>query len=556
MEKDVPLTVETVRHVGAAITNSVPGDGRLPRCGRCVRAGRDCVREPPRQFYKASRHGVERSFSSSQTWLPLPAKGVVNFVNVAESSGAGSSADSARADRGGKNAHMNTTAAPTFFGKKATWSTPVGENPASSSPPSLSASLSQTPVSTSRAQTEPASRDVPLHPFGGNVQSGFQTAHSIREDVTIIDAGTHLPNPVRRIYLDPPTWPLQDPEEATLLQHFINQVSLFFDFCDKERHFATVVPQRVRTCSTLLSAVFALSARHLSRISTFDPTVADRHYNDCLRTLIPALNDGPSVFDETLLIIVVILRLLEEIDVPVMGADPQGHLLGAQSLARAQERVGMDSGLRQAAYWACLRQEIYMSLRDHRSIRLDLQLFRKMQAVQPGDRYSLACSATLHCAEAILFAYGDGPRSLHYDLLESNRRASDSVPQPFFCRDGCSDFPDIRYATEDQIIAAQFFSLARIVLDRNDPAHRMAMQDVRKKARQRVWFMCGVGLSNPSSPAAILIACMAIALCGDCFDDHKDRERLCFLLEFTEDKRGWPTAPIAKTLKQVWNGAG
>jgi hypothetical protein len=65
-----------------------------------------------------------------------------------------------------------------------------------------------------------------------------------------------------------------------------------------------------------------------------------------------------------------------------------------------------------------------------------------------------------------------------------------------------------------------------------------------------------VGFSNPSSPAAILIACMAIALCGDCFDDHRDRERLCFLLEFTEDKRGWPTASIARTLKQIWNGVG
>lgn len=323
------------------------------------------------------------------------------------------------------------------------------------------------------------------------------------------------------------------------------------------------MPLRASTCSTLLSAVFALSARHLSRISDFDPTVADRHYDDCLRTLIPALNDGLSVFDETLLIIVVILRLLEEIDVPIVGADPQGHLLGAQSLARAQERVGMDSGLRQAAYWACLRQEIYMSLRDRRPIRLDLQLFRKLQAVQPGDRDSLACSATLHCAETILFAYGDVPRSLHHDLLEYNRRHSHSGHQPFFCRDGGSDFPDIRYATEDQIIAAQFFSLARIVLGRNDPAiprtgpaHHITMQAVRQDARKCVWAMCGVGLSNPSSPAAILIACMAIALCGDCFSDQRDRERLCFLLEFTEDTRGWPTASIGKTLKQTWNGAG
>ena len=320
------------------------------------------------------------------------------------------------------------------------------------------------------------------------------------------------------------------------------------------------MPQRVRTCKPLLSAVFALSARHLSRISDFDPSVADRHYNDCLQTLIPALNDGPSLFDETLLIIVVILRLLEEIDVSIVGADAQGHLLGAQSLARVQEGAGTDSGLRQAAYWACLRQEMYMSLRDRRSIRLDLQLFRTLHAVQPGDRYSLACSATLHCAETILYSYGDSSPSMHCRLVEYNSRATTEHAEPFYCKDGGREFPDIRYATEDQIIASQYLSLARILLYRNDPnipengdEHSMAMEAARSKARKCVWDMCGVGLSNPSSPAAVLIACMAIALCGDWFEGESHRERLFFVLEFTEQKRGWPTAPIGRLLRQTWD---
>jgi hypothetical protein len=150
---------------------------------------------------------------------------------------------------------------------------------------------------------------------------------------------------------------------------------------------------------------------------------------------------------------------------------------------------------------------------------------------------------------------------VYHDLFEYNRKPAHSSLQPFFYRDGGSDFPDIRYATEDQIIAAQFFSLAQILLVRNDPeipqtgtAHRIAIRAVKEKARQCVWAMCGVGLSNASSPAAILIACMATALCGDCFGDDRDRERLCRLLEFTEAKRGWPTASIGKALKQTWNG--
>lgn len=320
------------------------------------------------------------------------------------------------------------------------------------------------------------------------------------------------------------------------------------------------MPQRVRECSTLLSAVLALSARHLSRVDDFDPAVADKHYDKCLQTLIPALNDSSSIYDETLLIIVVILRLLEELDVPIAGSDSQGHLLGAQSLLRLQEKLGVNSTLRQAAYWACLRQEIYMSLRDRRHIRLDISLFQQFQALQPGDRYSFACAATIHCAEVIGFAYGDQEAtewsSVYKDLAGENRRISmHESCQPFYYRARGGDFPDIRYEAEDQIIAIQYSTLARIVLDMKDPSattpgHRRAIELVRERVRQHVWTMCGVGLSNTTSPAAILIACMAVSFSIDCFESQGDLERLGGVLDFTERTRGWPTASIGDLLRQ------
>lgn len=44
-----------------------------------------------------------------------------------------------------------------------------------------------------------------------------------------------------------------------------------FDFCDREQHFAIEMPQRARSCRTLYNTILALSARHLSQISEFDP---------------------------------------------------------------------------------------------------------------------------------------------------------------------------------------------------------------------------------------------------------------------------------------------
>lgn len=64
----------------------------------------------------------------------------------------------------------------------------------------------------------------------------------------------------------------------------------------------------------------ALSARHLSCMTSFDPFVSDHYYQVCLETLIPALNDHGVTMDDDLLAATVILRLLEEFDGRSNGA--------------------------------------------------------------------------------------------------------------------------------------------------------------------------------------------------------------------------------------------
>ena len=239
------------------------------------------------------------------------------------------------------------------------------------------------------------------------------------------------------------------------------------------------------------------------------------------------------------------------------GADNQDHLLAARSLTQLQETLGVDSSLRQAAYWACLRQEIYMSLRDRRQIQLNLAPFRSFQAVRPGERYSYACAATIHCAETIAFAYGEDDQqqawATHKELCDEYKRISaNESGRPFYYKARGGDFPDIRYEAEDDIIAAQYSTLAQILLDVYDPSMshgRRAREATREKVRQHVWTMCGVGLSNSTSPAAILIACMAISISVDSFDTKGDLERLDGVLAFTERTRGWPTASIGSLLR-------
>jgi hypothetical protein len=80
------------------------------------------------------------------------------------------------------------------------------------------------------------------------------------------------------------------------------------------QHFQVEVPKRAGTCPILLNAIFALAARHLSRIGNYDSYASNRYHQECLKYLIPMLNNHATIADETLFAATIILRVLEEID--------------------------------------------------------------------------------------------------------------------------------------------------------------------------------------------------------------------------------------------------
>ncbi|KAH8812419.1 hypothetical protein F5884DRAFT_309512 [Xylogone sp. PMI_703] len=524
----------------------IPGDDQQPQCGRCLRAGRSCIRDSDVRF-RSTTQAVSQTlaFPSNQIWLPLPPK--VDFVDVTNEVKLGIEhidiAESPSAD-------LNTDES-TPDHTQHHWTPKVA-----SSELTESSTIAELSDSEAVGRTAVSPRVTPEHNLSASLTSPRYREFSHSEPIPPARG-------ISRIYLDPPIWPLESAEEAGLLQHFIDNVALFFDFCDQERHFATVVTQRARICRTLLNAILALSARHLSRTTDFSSYAADQYYQKCLHTLIPALDDDATIIDETLFVIVVILRLLEEFDVSVLGSDAQGHLLGAQSLTHAQEKIGMDSSLREAAYWACLRQEIFISLKHQHTVRLNLSLYKRSQAIQPTQKCSWAYSCTFHCAAAVQFAFGDEPRSRYKELMDYNNHQHEYKPesvQPFYyveADDG--GFPDIRYGADYHVMGSQYLDLARILLVTHDPgiprvgpAHRVAMLSVEEEVRRYIKILCGVALSNPTTPAAIMIACMAISLCGDWFTRVEEQERLYGILVHTEKAHGWPTAGIQKQMRLSW----
>ncbi|KAI4765346.1 hypothetical protein E4T52_01917 [Aureobasidium sp. EXF-3400] len=327
------------------------------------------------------------------------------------------------------------------------------------------------------------------------------------------------------LYTERPIWPLKSAQEAQLMRFFVERIAPAIDLCDRDRHFALVVPQRASQCPILLNAVFAASARHLSTISDFDPIVSNKYNQECLKHLIPKLSDADAITDENLLAATVILRHLEELE----SSDVENHLLGTHLLMSAQEHHrALAGGLRKAVYWFGLRQEIYVSFVKQRPIHDSFKRCTMDVPLNPIDDFDWANSIIARTGEVIQFCFDEREHSTtNYDNIVQHFDAwfmqkPDSYMPIYSVETNSSNvFPELWYLNDAVITGLQHYHLGRALL----------------------------AVYNPRIPRH---ASMMIAMGGDRFTERREQEGLFEILTKAQKEYAWPTQSVQEHLKEVW----
>ncbi|KAK2929895.1 Zn2-C6 fungal-type DNA-binding domain [Fusarium oxysporum f. sp. vasinfectum] len=370
------------------------------------------------------------------------------------------------------------------------------------------------------------------------------------------------------IYLDTPRWPLEDPQEAMLFYNFIHVLAPLFDLCDSERHFATIVPRRAVICPPLMNAVLAASAKRLSRIDGFDGLVGDRYHQNCLDALIPALSSSAAVMDENLLTAIVILRYMEELDVPLTSADTasESHLVGTRVFVAAQEKVLDFTGLRRAAFWVALRQEIHMAFMQARPVHPNFALEDISRLVQNDDTCCTFANLTiLQCAACLRYCYGSEDQSFSAweRLQEAQERWWADRPwhfHPMYINtDSPGIFPQALYLNDAVVTGVLHYLLIQVLLAAHNPrtpklgpGQAKAAKSINEEIRRTVKMVCGVAESNQRNPTGYAYACLAITMAGDRFNNLFEQEALYGMLQKADVQFGWPNRSVQEYLKEAW----
>lgn len=192
---------------------------------------------------------------------------------------------------------------------------------------------------------------------------------------------------------------------------------LQIDLCDEDRHFQLVVPVRARSQPHLLNAIFAVAARHLSRLPQYKTPRGIMFHGQLLPRLnkhsaleytlkcIPALrsfhDSEDDEYRDSIIATAVILRQLEEID----DGDPEPTnflpIVNAFLRSPPSQSLFGRRGLIRASYWMALRQEIYHSFTRRQAPQMVL-------AADYWASASNANKAVMHTVQVAKWRWGDG----------------------------------------------------------------------------------------------------------------------------------------------------
>ncbi|KAH8166886.1 hypothetical protein CIB48_g1335 [Xylaria polymorpha] len=365
-------------------------------------------------------------------------------------------------------------------------------------------------------------------------------------------------------------FPLREPGEAESMRYYIDQVAPIFDLYDREMNFASSVPEAAGSRPMLMSIISTVATRHREsfRCNRESPVSAEAR-SWCVRCLERALTTSNRIVDGCVLATIVLLRFLDAIR-SIVGAKSQKQgPTEIRNIFETQSEFLLPRGLHQAAFWAGIRQEIYLAILNERSTTLCLEKCNINLSLEDAEDEVWMGRITLHLVDVLEFCFGSREIDVHtvekYERLVGYLAAwATSKPEsfePLFTKipEDEEIFPEIIFLGDCAMAALHCYHLTRMLLIAHNPrvprigsSYMAALQSVDSEMKSDVQILCGIAKTPGKSYHACPPAVMGIVLAGDRFTDRREQQALFDFLVEVEKSHAWPTWSIQQEMKESW----
>lgn len=358
--------------------------------------------------------------------------------------------------------------------------------------------------------------------------------------------------------------------EKFIFQNFVQRVSHWIDLFDPMKHFSTYVPHLAMRNVGLLQAILALSARHLSLVSSTpedkspDRNDALQYYNETLQYVQKAMQFDNYNTSLELLATCLIVSAYEMLD--GSRRDWERHLKGVFWIQRSQVIHGDSQGLKQAVWWTWLCQDIWAAFRERRKAFTFWKPARKFNEL---TSHELAARSVYVMAQVVNFCSEEEIKSGQRDLqsriedAESLDKILDEwqdtltveftpLPLSYNSSSTCA-FEPLWIHPPSFGVSVQVHYAARILLLLHRPSLGGLSDYIEQQATlaRFVNIICGIAATLTDDASGVMCSqCLFIA--GTCTPNAERRHGILQLINSCRQRTGWPIKPLAEELEAIW----
>ncbi|GAB1196473.1 hypothetical protein APSETT444_005744 [Aspergillus pseudonomiae] len=391
--------------------------------------------------------------------------------------------------------------------------------------------------------------------------------------------------------------------DLRFFQYYIAVVGPILDLFDPARHFSNVVPHLALRNRGLLKSILAVGAKHISLglvpgenvpgdLAAPDPSVptplaaatglpsepdpapahmATQYYYETLQYLSQTLLYPSYADSREILATATMISTYEmfDTDSTTTSGDWEKHLRGSFWIQRSQDNDGESvDRLRQAVWWAWLRQDIWAAFRAGRPT---LTFWRARKGLEELDSDELATRIVYICGKCVAYAASDetspnqdprhrieqGDRLLC--ALDDWHRVLPASYQPVtVAMDPVSDttvFPPIWIHPPNHAGAMQMYNFARAMVLLNQPTmgglNAYCLRD--KQLSECVKMVCGIANACQEQESAMaFVNVQALFGVGQFVRSPEMRGELLRILEKMLKISKFPARGLVSELKNVW----
>ncbi|KPI38677.1 uncharacterized protein AB675_4220 [Cyphellophora attinorum] len=375
--------------------------------------------------------------------------------------------------------------------------------------------------------------------------------------------------------------PLQNRTEVLYMQVFVEEVGLWMDSMDAEKHFSRLIPFQALQEPMLKYAILACGVRHLTLVNptSYPEEHALNYYNSATQLLLKSLQnpDRDSILCATTATILNVYEVMSE-----KALQRMNHIAGARALIKECRWDANATGIGAACFWLNVGLELFSCLHFNWGIAWDpdtwgIEMTMNPQAVG-GNEEDWTHKILWILAKVTNFR-SKAPRfqeqTVQAEQLRMQQRYQEWLGLKQFCErwERCvpptmhamanipayvgtskSAFPEVWFIKRTTIVANLFYHTAMALLGAVYPITNIDQQTAAEMAELRQYHsrqICGiVAHVKDRGVASASIRCLAVA--ADSLTIRREQDEVLEIFEKIKKETGWRVDFIGNELKEKW----